>query len=210
MRSCSGCAARPAGCRRSSPAIRGGPGRRGRSIRSRDSPRAEETKSSPHRIGAGRPRPNPATGHIRAGSAPRWKHARTVVEFARRDHPAAHRRQGWCTASALEVRSVIANFDGAGGDAIISLSPARGGLALSGMAMLPSDLLEWFFILFVLAPAAAAILAFKGPPPVRPIARWVLLSAWLAHAAATLACLRYAVAKPSSGIGNGVFFLVAI
>ena len=76
--------------------------------------------------------------------------------------------------------------------------------------MLPSDLLEWFFILFVLAPAAAAILAFKGPPPVRPIARWVLLSAWLAHAAATLACLRYAVAKPSSGIGNGVFFLVAI
>src|SRR5438552_2120275 len=78
------------------------------------------------------------------------------------------------------------------------------------MAMLPSDLLEWFFILFVLAPAAAAILAFKGPPPVRPIARWVLLSAWLAHAAATLACLRYAVAKPSSGIGNGVFFLVAI
>ena len=62
------------------------------------------------------------------------QHARTVVEFARRDHPAAHRRQGWCTASALEVRSVIANFDGAGGDAIISLSPARGGLALSGMA----------------------------------------------------------------------------
>ena len=100
---------------------------------------------------------------------------------------------------SLQVRSAIANFDGAGGNAIIRRSH-----------MLPSDLLKWFFILFVLAPAVAAILVFKGPPPVRQIARWVLLSAWLAHAAATLACLRYGVAKPSSGIGNGVFFLVAI
>jgi hypothetical protein len=78
------------------------------------------------------------------------------------------------------------------------------------MAMRPTDLLEAFLFLFVLAPAAAAILAFKGPPPVRQIARWVLLCAWLAHAAATLACLRYAFAEPSSGIGNGVFLLVAI
>jgi hypothetical protein len=76
--------------------------------------------------------------------------------------------------------------------------------------MLPSDLLQAFFTLFVLAPAAAAYLAFKGPPLVRQISRWLLLSAWLAHAAATFACLKYAFAKPSSGIGNGVFLLVAI
>ena len=76
--------------------------------------------------------------------------------------------------------------------------------------MLPADLLKAFFILFVLAPAAAAFLAFKGPPAVRQIARWVLLSAWLAHAAATFACLKYSFAKPSSGIGNGVFLLVAL
>jgi hypothetical protein len=76
--------------------------------------------------------------------------------------------------------------------------------------MLPTDLLKVFFNLFVLAPVAAAILAFKGPPVVRQIARWVLLIAWLAHGAAVLACLRYAFGKPSSGIGNGVFLLVAI
>ena len=76
--------------------------------------------------------------------------------------------------------------------------------------MLPSDLLKAFFTLFVLAPAAAAFLAFKGPPAVRQIARWLLLSAWLAHAAATFACLKFAFAKPSSGIGNGVFLLVAL
>src|SRR2546430_5369943 len=76
--------------------------------------------------------------------------------------------------------------------------------------MLPSDLLQAFFTLFVLAPAAAAYLAFKGPPLVRQISRWLLLSASLAHAAATFSCLKYAFAKPSSGIGNGVFFLVAI
>jgi hypothetical protein len=76
--------------------------------------------------------------------------------------------------------------------------------------MLPSDLLTAFFTLFVLAPVAAAYLASKGPPAVRQISRWFLLSAWLAHAAATFACLKYAFAKPSSGIGNGVFFLVAL
>ena len=76
--------------------------------------------------------------------------------------------------------------------------------------MLPSDLLNAFFTVFVLAPAAAAFLAFKGPPAVRQIARWLLLSAWLAHAAATFTCLKLAFAKPSSGIGNGVFLLVAL
>jgi hypothetical protein len=76
--------------------------------------------------------------------------------------------------------------------------------------MLPSDLLQAAFILFVAAPVVAAILAFKGPPLVRQIARIVLLCAWLAQAAATIACLRYAFAKPSSGIGNGVLIFVAI
>jgi len=83
-------------------------------------------------------------------------------------------------------------------------------LSLARGRMLPSDLLQAFFTLFVLAPAAAAYLAFKGPPLVRQISRWLLLSASLAHAAATFSCLKYAFAKPSSGIGNGVFFLVAI
>src|SRR5205814_10565737 len=76
--------------------------------------------------------------------------------------------------------------------------------------MLPSYLLQAFFILFVAAPIVAASLAFKGPPFLRQIARMGLLCAWLAQAAATIACVRYAFAKPSSGIGNGVFLLVAI
>jgi hypothetical protein len=78
--------------------------------------------------------------------------------------------------------------------------------------MLPSDLLQAYFTMFVIAPAFAAILAFKGPPLLRQISRWVLLGAWLAHGAATLACLRYAFAGPSSssGIGNGVFLFPAI
>jgi len=76
--------------------------------------------------------------------------------------------------------------------------------------MLPSDLLQAAFILFVAAPVVAAILAFKGPPVLRQIARIVLLCAWLAQAAATIACLRYAFGQPSSGIGNGVLLFVAI
>jgi hypothetical protein len=76
--------------------------------------------------------------------------------------------------------------------------------------MQPTDLLKAFFTLFVVAPAVAAVPAFKGPPLVRQVSRWVLLAAWLAHAAATIACLSYAFAQPSSGIGNGVFLLVAI
>jgi hypothetical protein len=76
--------------------------------------------------------------------------------------------------------------------------------------MLPSDLLKAFFALFVLAPAAAAVVVFKGPPVVRQVARYVLLVASLAHSGAVVAFLKYAFAKPSSGIGNGVFLLLAI
>jgi hypothetical protein len=76
--------------------------------------------------------------------------------------------------------------------------------------MLPSDLLQAAFILFVAAPVVAAILAFKGPPVLRQVARIVLLCAWLAQGAATIACLWYGFGKPSSGIGNGVLLFVAI
>ncbi len=76
--------------------------------------------------------------------------------------------------------------------------------------MQPADLFRTAFYLFVLAPAVATVLAFKGPRSVWPIARGVLLLGWLGYAAGTVACLWYAFAKPQSGIGNGVFLLVAI
>jgi hypothetical protein len=74
----------------------------------------------------------------------------------------------------------------------------------------PSDVLSTGITLCVIAPIAAAVLAFKGGETIRPVARFVLLCGWLANAVATIACLRAAFAKPSSGIGNGVFFLVAL
>lgn len=77
--------------------------------------------------------------------------------------------------------------------------------------MLPADLIRIAFYLFGIAPIVAAILAFKGPPPVRTTARFVLLVAWLGYGAATIACLWLALGKgPSSGIGNGVFLLFVI
>ena len=76
--------------------------------------------------------------------------------------------------------------------------------------MSPSDVLQYAFLLFVVAPVPAAVLAFKGPPAFRQIARAVLFLAWLALTAATIACLWYAFGKPSSGIGNQVLVLVAI
>jgi hypothetical protein len=74
----------------------------------------------------------------------------------------------------------------------------------------PSQVLSNAFFLFVVLPVPAAVLAFKGPPAFRQIARIILFCAWLALTAATLACLWYAFGKPSSGIGNGVLVLVAI
>src|SRR5712664_2965617 len=76
--------------------------------------------------------------------------------------------------------------------------------------MSPSDLLSNAFLLIIVVPVLAEVLAFKGPPELRQIARIVLLCAWLALTAATLACLWYAFGKPSSGIGNQVLVLVAI
>jgi len=74
----------------------------------------------------------------------------------------------------------------------------------------PSQVLSNAFFLFVVLPVPAAVLAFKGPPAFRQIARIILFCAWLALTAATVACLWYAFGKPSSGIGNGVLVLVAI
>src|ERR1700682_66073 len=76
--------------------------------------------------------------------------------------------------------------------------------------MTPSDLLQFGFFVFVVAPVVAAILSFKASPPIRQAARYVLLVNWLAYGAATLACLYLAFFKQSSGIGNGVFLIIAI
>ena len=76
--------------------------------------------------------------------------------------------------------------------------------------MTPSGLLQVGFYLFVVAPVVAAILSFKASPPIRQMARYVLLVNWLAYGAATLGCLYLAFFKQSSGIGNGVFLIIAI
>ena len=77
--------------------------------------------------------------------------------------------------------------------------------------MLPTDLLKAAFYLFVVAPAAAAIPAFTGSPPLRRIARYVLAAAWLGYGAATLACLWFAFARPSPrNDGSQVVSLFAI
>jgi preprotein translocase subunit SecY len=76
--------------------------------------------------------------------------------------------------------------------------------------MTPSQLLQIGFYVFVVAPVVAAILSFKGPPPLRQASRYVLLVNWLAYGGATLACLYLAFFKQSSGIGNGVFLIIAI
>ena len=76
--------------------------------------------------------------------------------------------------------------------------------------MTPSDLIGYYVRFFVFAPVLAALLAFKGPEGLRPVARAVLLLSWLANGAATLALIGYAFAKPSTGIGNQVLLLPAI
>jgi hypothetical protein len=76
--------------------------------------------------------------------------------------------------------------------------------------MTPADLIGWFFLSFVVAPVGAAVLSFRGPASIRPLARAGLLFAALANMAAAAACCWYAFARPSSGIGNQVLLLVAI
>src|SRR3981189_489580 len=74
----------------------------------------------------------------------------------------------------------------------------------------PGQVLSNAFFLFFVLPVPAAVVAFKGPPAFRQIARIILFCAWLALTAATLACVWYAFGKPSSGIGNQVLLLPAI
>jgi hypothetical protein len=76
--------------------------------------------------------------------------------------------------------------------------------------MNPSDLIGWYFMLFVSAPVVAAIVAFKGGPSIRWIAQTVLLVSAVANAVATAALLWHAFARPSSGIGNGVLLFAAL
>ena len=76
--------------------------------------------------------------------------------------------------------------------------------------MTPSDVLSHAITLCVFAPPVAAVLAFKGGESLRVVSRVVLLCGWLACSAATLALLRYAFAKPSSGIGNQVLLFPAL
>jgi len=76
--------------------------------------------------------------------------------------------------------------------------------------MNPSDLIGWYFMLFVSAPVLATIVAFKGAPSIRWIAQPVLLVSAVANAAATAVLVRHAFGKPSSGIGNGVLLFVAL
>jgi hypothetical protein len=76
--------------------------------------------------------------------------------------------------------------------------------------MTPSDLLGWAVLLFVFLPVVAAFVAFRGPPALRPLCVYVLLAAWLAHTAALVGCLSSAFHKPSTGIGNQVFLLIAL
>ncbi|HYS10457.1 MAG TPA: hypothetical protein VEP66_17085 [Myxococcales bacterium] len=75
--------------------------------------------------------------------------------------------------------------------------------------MNPSDLIKWYFLLFVSAPVLATIVAFKGAPSIRWVAQTVLLVSAVANAAATAAFVRHAFARPSSGIGNQVLLLAA-
>lgn len=75
--------------------------------------------------------------------------------------------------------------------------------------MQPADLLKVAFSVMIMAPVIAAVLAFTGEAAVRKIARTVLALAWLSCAAAILACI-WLSGRPSSGIGSGVFLLIAV
>lgn len=77
--------------------------------------------------------------------------------------------------------------------------------------MNPSDLIRYGITLFVFAPVVAVILAFRAQEGLRRVARWYLFVAFCAYAAGTIGCLRPGFrGKPSSGIGNGVFVILAI
>ncbi|WP_375768333.1 hypothetical protein NR798_42740 [Archangium gephyra] len=76
--------------------------------------------------------------------------------------------------------------------------------------MAASDIFQLAFLLLVVAPIAAMFLSFKGSPGVRRLSRFILLAAWLVYGIATLACLWAGFFKPSTGIGHGIFLIIAI
>jgi hypothetical protein len=77
-------------------------------------------------------------------------------------------------------------------------------------AMDVSVLIQLGFYVLVVGPIIATVLAFKAPPPADTFARYYLLLTWLVYGAATAWCLWTGFFKPSSGIGNGVFLIIAI
>ena len=64
--------------------------------------------------------------------------------------------------------------------------------------------------LMTIVPLIGAVLAFMPDASVRRAGRWILVPAWLFCLAALIACIRLALQKPSTGIGNHIFFLIAI
>ena len=61
----------------------------------------------------------------------------------------------------------------------------------------------------IAAPAVAAVLSFLPNASLRRTGRWLLVFGWVTCAAAVIGCIWLAT-RESSGIGNHVFFLVAI
>jgi preprotein translocase subunit SecY len=73
-----------------------------------------------------------------------------------------------------------------------------------------SLILQLIFLLVVVAPFLSLFLAFSSSQGTRQFARFILFWAWLGYGAGTLWCLWQAFAGKSSGIGNGVFLIIAI
>ena len=71
-------------------------------------------------------------------------------------------------------------------------------------------LIQIGFLLLVVGPVVAGMLAAKASPPVSTFARHYLLLTWLAYGAATGWCLWTCFFVRSTGIGNGVFLIIAI
>jgi hypothetical protein len=74
--------------------------------------------------------------------------------------------------------------------------------------MNPGDLVAAALFAIVILPVAPAVLAFMPDDRARAIGRWGLALAWLVCGALVIACI-WASTRESSGIGSGVFVLVA-
>ena len=76
------------------------------------------------------------------------------------------------------------------------------------MSIQPADLIVFSLGIAIAVPLVATVLAFGGDAGLRKIGRWVLGAAWLACAAGVAGFI-WLSTRPSSGIGSGVFLLVA-